>query len=106
MASGILGQASVSLETNTTVYTVPASTLAVVNVNVVNRSSGFPSSVRVALASSATPADSEYIEYDAIIPPLGVLERTGIAIQSGKRVVVYASTPDCSVNVYGLEQSA
>ena len=106
MASGILGQAALSIQTNTTVYTVPSSTLAVVNINVVNRSSSFPSSVRVALASSATPQNSEFIEYDALIPPLGVLERTGIAINASERVVVYASTPDCSVNVYGLEQSA
>lgn len=106
MASGILGQAAVSLQTDTTVYTVPSSTLAVVNINVVNRSSSVPSAVRVALATSATPNNAEYIEYDALIPPLGVLERTGVAMGSGKRVVVYASTPNCSVNVYGLEQSA
>jgi hypothetical protein len=105
MASGILGQAAVSLSTNTTVYTVPASTLAVVNINVVNRSNAVPSSVRVALASSATPQNSEFIEYDALIPPLGVLERTGIAMNAGERVVIFSSTPNCSVNVYGLEQS-
>ena len=28
-----------------------------------------------------------------------------IGIGAGKRVVVYASTADCSVSVYGLEQS-
>jgi hypothetical protein len=34
-----------------------------------------------------------------------VLERTGIAMNAAKRVVLYASTANCSVNVYGLEQS-
>ena len=105
MASGILGQAALSATTNTTVYTVPASTLAIVNVNVVNRSSSAAASVRVALASTATPQTSEWIEYDASVPSNGVLERSGIAMNASERVVVYASTADCSVSVYGLEQS-
>ena len=45
----------------------------------------------------------EYIEFDATVPPKGVLERTGIALNAGKLVVVYASSGDTSVNVYGLE---
>jgi len=105
MASGILGQAALSATTDTTVYTVPASTLAIININVVNRSSSTAASVRIALASSGTPLNSEYIEYDASVPSNGVLERTGIAINAGERVVVYASTANCSVNVYGLEQA-
>ena len=105
MASGILGQAALSATTNTTVYTVPASTLAVANINVVNRSSAATATIRVALAATATPQNSEWIEYDSVIPANGVLERTGIAVDATKRVVVYASTANCSVNVYGLEQS-
>lgn len=105
MASGILGQAALSATTNTTVYTVPASTLAVVNINVVNRSPSATAAVRVALASTATPQNSEWIEFDSIIPTNGVLERTGIAMNAAERVVVYASTANCSVNVYGLEQA-
>lgn len=106
MASGVLGQSALSATTNTTVYTVPSSTLAVVNINVVNRSTSATADVRVALASTATPQVQEWIEFDAIVPARGVLERTGIAMNAGERVVVYASTANCSVNVYGLEQSA
>ena len=105
MASGILGQAALSATTNTTVYTVPASTLSIVNINVVNRSSTTAASVRVALAATATPQTSEWIEYDASVPANGVLERTGVAINAGEKVVVYASTANCSANVYGLEQA-
>lgn len=105
MASGILGQAALSATTDTTVYTVPSSTLAVVNINVVNRSSSSSANVRVALASTATPQTSEWIEYDASVSSNGVLERSGIAMNAGERVVVYASTANCSVSVYGLEQS-
>lgn len=105
MASGVLGQSALSATTLTTVYTVPASTLAVVNINVVNRSTSATADVRVALAATATPTTAEYIEFDATIPARGVLERTGIALQATEKVVVYASTANCSVNVYGLEQS-
>lgn len=105
MASGVLGQSSLSATTLTTVYTVPASTLAVVNINVINRSTSATVDVRVALASAATPDTGEYIEFDATIPARGVLERTGIALQATKKVVVYASTANCSANVYGLEQA-
>ena len=105
MASGVLGQSALSATTLTTVYTVPASTLAVVNINIVNRSTSATADVRVALAATATPGVSEYIEFDATIPARGVLERTGIALQATEKVVVYASTANCSANVYGLEQS-
>tara|TARA_A100001234_G_scaffold221439_1_gene237517 strand:+ start:1213 stop:1530 length:318 start_codon:yes stop_codon:yes gene_type:complete len=102
MASGILGQSAPSATTNTTVYTVPAATTSVVNVNVLNRGTS-AATVRIALAAASSPTDGEYIEYDAIVPPKGVLERTGIALNAGKLVVVYASSGDTSVNVYGLE---
>ena len=66
MASGILGQAAPAATTNTTVYTVPASTLAVVNISVVNRG-GSAATVRVALSAAATPNDDEWIEYNTSV---------------------------------------
>lgn len=104
MASGILGQAAPSATTNTIVYTVPATTYTVANVNIANRGAS-SITVRLALASSASPTNSEYIEYDAIVPAKGVLERTGIVLQAGKNIVVYASTNESSVSVYGIEQA-
>lgn len=105
MASGILGQTALSATTLTTVYTVPASTLGVVNINITNRSTSATADVRIALAAGATPTNGEYIEFDAVIPARGVLERTAIVMNATKQVVVYASTANCSVSVYGLEQS-
>lgn len=106
MASGILGQSVPSATTLTTVYTVPGSTHTIANVNVLNRSASNPVNVRIALSASGTPTDAEYIEYDVTIPAKGVLERTAISLQATKNVVVYCSTGDTSVSVYGLEQSA
>lgn len=105
MASGILGQSAPSATTNTVVYTVPASTLAVVNISVVNRG-GSAATVRVALAAGSTPTDDEWIEYNTSVGSTSVLERTGVVLDATKNVVVYASSGDTSVSVYGLESAA
>jgi len=106
MASGILGQSAPSATTLTTVYTVPSSTHSVANINVLNRSASAPVDVRIALSATASPTSAEYIEYDVTIPAKGVIERTAISLQAGKNIVVYCSTGDTSISVYGLEQSA
>tara|TARA_X000000368_G_scaffold378387_1_gene332732 strand:- start:2069 stop:2386 length:318 start_codon:yes stop_codon:yes gene_type:complete len=105
MASGILGQAAPTATTNTTIYTVPASTVSVVNISIVNRG-GSAATVRVALSATATPSDDEYIEYNTSVGATSVLERTGLVLDETKNVVVYASSADTSVSVYGLESAA
>ncbi len=104
MATGILGQAALSAATNTTVYTVPATTFTVMAVSVLNRGNTV-ATVRIALASAATPTNAEYIEYDAQIGPNGVLERTGIMMNAGKLLVCYASNANISVTAFGIETS-
>lgn len=106
MASGILGQVSIAqTATNTTVYTVPASTFAVVTINVLNLSAS-TATARIAIAATATPSNAEFIEYDASISANGVLERTGVVLDATKNVVAYASTTAISVAVYGIEEPA
>ncbi len=107
MATGRLGTANITTTADTTVYTVPASTFSVVSVNVVNRSSSANASIRIAIASSATPGVAEYIEYDSALVPNGVLERTGLVMDAGKLIVVQTptATPTLSVVVYGIETS-
>lgn len=104
MATGLLGQAAPSAATHTTVYTVPVGYFTVLAVSVCNRGSTTVA-VRVALADAATPVTSEYIEYDVQLGANGVLERTGIMMNEGKRLVVYASNANVSVSVFGIETS-
>lgn len=102
MATGRLGVADLSAATNTTLYTVPASTFAVVTVNMVNRGAT-AATVRIAIAASASPTDSEYIEYDVSLAAKGVLERTGIVMDAGKLLVVRSSAVSVNAVVYGIE---
>ena len=102
MATGRLGTADLSATTNTTLYTVPASTFAVCTVNLVNRNSTAVT-VRVAIASSASPTNAEYIEYGVSLAANTVLERTGLVLDAGKNLVVYASATGVSAVAYGIE---
>lgn len=103
MATGTLGQSNPASATNTTVYTVPVGKTGTFNVNILNTSGG-PTTVRLAIASTGTPALSEYLEYDTIVEGHGVLERGGIVASAGERVVVYAGSNAVAVNVYGYEE--
>lgn len=103
MATGILGTpADLAAATNTTIYTVPAETFAVLTISVANRSVQ-SRTVRVALANSDTPTTAEWIEFDSELIANGVLERSGVVIDAGKKVVVYADSTDVTVMVYGIE---
>ena len=101
MASGTLGQASLAATTNTTVYTI-AATPTTFNVSMTN-TTGFPIAVNLAVSTTSTPAASEYLEYQTIVPGNSVLERGGLVGTSGKLVVAFASLAGISVNVYGFE---
>jgi hypothetical protein len=102
MATGRLGVADLSAATNTTLYTVPANTFSVITVNIVNRGASAVT-VRIAVAASATPADSEFIEYDVSLAAKGVLERTGIVMDAGKLLVVRSNAASVSAVTYGIE---
>lgn len=103
MASGTLGQSAPSATTNTTVYTVPAGKVASTTVAFCNRGNAAVT-VRLAVCATSTPANAEYIEYDASIPPNGTLERSGIIASAGKLFVVYVASATVSVNIYGYEE--
>ena len=104
MANGRLGAVTISAASNITAYTCPVDTFAVVTVNVLNRSAT-SRDIRVAVAATDTPTVNEYIEYDVELLGNGVLERTGIVLSAGQKIVVFSNSTDCNAVVYGIETS-
>ena len=104
MATGRLGASDMSAGSNTSIYTCPADTYAVASLNICNRGNQ-ATSIRIAVADNATPANGEYIEYDVELLSKGVLERTGIVLAAGQIIVAYASNANISAVVMGIETS-
>ena len=106
MATGRLyNPVQLGATTNTTVYVVPTGYYSVFNVSMTNTSAASVT-VRLAIASTASPSAAEWIEYDTVIVAKGVFERTGLVLDAGKYVVAYASAGSAvNVTVYGIETS-
>jgi len=101
----VLGQSAPSATTNTDIYTVGASKVAVVSsIIVCNRGTStgtFRIAVRVANAAIAT---KHYLFYDA---PLASKNTTtisvGMTLATTDVVTIYASSGDFSFNIFGSE---
>jgi hypothetical protein len=101
----ILGTALPAANTLATLYEVPVGRRSVVNVAACNRGTA-PAKLRIAVSAAATPADSEYIEFDVSLAPTEVLERTALSLATGQKVVVRADGASVSFNTWGIEEVA
>lgn len=97
-----LGKADLAATTLTTVYTVTTGKIGTCNVSICNRNATAVT-VRLAIAATATPTNSEWLEYDAAIPANSTLERSGVVLQSTEKVVAYSNSANVTVQVYGFE---
>jgi hypothetical protein len=55
------------------------------------------------MATTASPSDAEWIEWETIIIPNGVFERTGLVLNGGLNIVVFSSAANVGCTVYGIE---
>lgn len=100
---GILASETLLATTYTSIYGPTADTFGVVTLSICNKNST-SIQVRVAIATDPNiPAAGEYIEYMTEVLPNGVLERTGIVIESGRTIYCYSTQANTDVVVYGIE---
>jgi hypothetical protein len=103
----VLGQSAPSATTDTSAYTVPASTEAIISTIVVCNRANSAATFRLAIrAGGASLANQHYIAYDV---PIAANDSTtitiGATLQAASIVVVRASTANLSFNIFGTEIS-
>jgi glucose-6-phosphate dehydrogenase assembly protein OpcA len=101
----VLGQSAPSATTDTTLYTVPSSTQAVLStVTVCNRSAS-AATFRIAVRpNGATLATSHYVAFDANIDANAIVALTlGITLGDTDVVTVRASSADLTFSAFGSE---
>ena len=103
MASGIFGQI-VGTGSEADVYTVPSSTLAVVNVSIINNDSSNNETVVLRLVNSGDTSAAKHNLENMSVVSNGVVERTAIVMGAGDKLTMNASS-DVSISVYGIEES-
>ena len=96
--------------TLTDVYTVPASKIADVNINIANRTDS-NTAVRLAVIKAdvaANVANEDYVIYgletDKLATHLAPITYTGVIMGAGDTVAVYSSANAVSVQVNGIEE--
>ena len=102
MASGLYGKVDVSSASTWTEVVAASAGTKVATITIANRQAA-ATTVRVALRDAAgNVTDADCIEYDVSLPANGVLERTGIVLDSSNGLHVYASAAVSAV-AYGID---
>jgi hypothetical protein len=104
----VLGQVqgTAAVGTYATLYTVPASTAAVVSTISVCNTASTAATVRVAVAAGATPTAAEWVVHGAEVKANDTLTLTlGITMEATKRIVISSSANTVSFSAFGSEIS-
>jgi glucose-6-phosphate dehydrogenase assembly protein OpcA len=103
----VLGQVAPSATTDTTLYTVPASTQAVISTLVVANLAATAATYRIAVRPAGeTLANKHYIAYDV---PVGASDSTtltlGLTLSTTDVITIYGSSATLAFNLSGMEIS-
>jgi glucose-6-phosphate dehydrogenase assembly protein OpcA len=101
----VLGQSNPSATTLTTLYTVPASSEAVVSTITVANLGASSATYRIAVRpDGATIANQHYVAYDVTVAANDTTTITlGITVNASDIISVYASTATMAFNAFGSE---
>lgn len=103
----VLGQSAPAATTQTTLYTVPASTQTVCSsLSVCNRGGGLATfRVRIKI-NNAADSNAQFVVYDSPVDGQDTLFIAfGTTLNAGDVVTVYGSTADLSFQLFGSEIS-
>ena len=108
MTIKVLGQSAPAATTETTLYTVPASTATVVSSLVVANRGAAVASFRVSVSvGGGATSPKDYLYYDVLLPPADTFVFTGgITLAPTDVMRVYASSANLSFNLFGEEVTA
>jgi len=103
----VLGQVAPSATTDTTVYTVPSATEAVISTIVIASRAATAGTFRLAVRpNGAAIADQHYLAYDV---PIAANDSTtltlGLTLGAADVITAYCSSADISINIFGTEIS-
>ena len=103
----VLGQSAPSATTDTTLYTVPAATDAIVSTIVVANRDSASATFRIAVRpAGATLANQHYLAYDCSVGANDSTALTlGITLDATDVITVRASTANLSFSAFGSEIS-
>ena len=101
--SGVLGALNQKQDVYQAIYVNNKDKASAITINVLNKTNQLARITLAISVSGTNPSDAEFIEYEAELPPKGVLERMGILVNPGQYVVSKSSIADVNVVVYGVE---
>jgi hypothetical protein len=101
----VLGQSNPSATTDTTLYTVPSATEAVISTLVVANQAGTGGTYRLAIRPDGeTLAKKHYLAYDVALAANSTHTFTiGVTINAADVITVRGSSADFSFNAFGSE---
>lgn len=105
MAYKVLAQSNPAATTNTTLYTTPSGTAAVISTITVCNQASTAATYRIAVRpAGATLAAVHYIAYDIVIAGNDTTALTlGITVSATDVITVYASSATVSFHAYGSD---
>lgn len=102
----VLGQVqgTSAVGTYADLYTVPASTSAVISTITVCNQAASDATYRVAVAAGSTPATAEFIVYGGTVKANDTITLTlGLTLQATKKIVISSSANTTSFGAFGSE---
>jgi hypothetical protein len=104
----VLGQVAPGATTDTTLYTVPSATEAVISTIIVANRAATAATYRIAIRpNAATLANQHYIAYDVTVGAGDSTTLTlGLTLDAADVITVRGSTADLSFSAFGSEITA